>query len=755
MSQSKVPIGVTVPIAGLERYAFANETFPHNRMVEDRRSGWGVGRGVPLPKGAVDDVAALRLTTADGTPVPVQARPLATWPDGSVMFAYIDWSAEVAHDAPGSYLLSYAADGDNPLPDGPVMVSQDGDTVTMENGRTRVELMARGAPTLKVTVDGAPVFDGPLVLWTRDAAGQSYTGTVDAVSIIERGPVTGAVEITGRHRNDSGVFLDFSLRLRLNAGRPDLHLAHMFLNLGDEDSVEVGEIGLRLPRAGSVTHSIAQAASGECSIPRMCELPEDVRIDVLLSGVRIADEASLREDTTGYPAYVLDVLSLVKPYIGLHGEGWTATAMLHEASENHPKVLTSDADGLGFHIWPAEHKLPSLRQGMARRHEMTIAFLPPETRGFELPRVYFQYQAPATVTIPFPWFQQCQVMGMETIMDWMPTVYPHLESSLCGTIERGWVSGMMAYGDDPCSSYTSIYNQGGRDGTVWINNEHDYMAQAATQFWRSNRPPAWKCARICAQHQIDVDFVRRSDDPWKVEGIPAHCPGHTTGSVYPSHTWTEGLVQYYLTSGDERALEVVKGLGRNLCKYVEERIAPMRIESRMMGWALIALNAVVEVCHDGRCLRAAQTIRDEIGEVTDTLGAIDRDGLCYGAGTVLSGLAGLHRITGDERALQLLLANLDWHFENGRNAVGTVWCDQLQPYELNLTLPAYAYAWHATKDRRYLDEGIKFFRFTGPPMIILQVRGAGKHYRTHMPFLKVAHDEGILADVSEQYPRRR
>ena len=154
MSQSKVPIGVTVPIEGLERYAFANETFPHNRMVEDRRSGWGVGRGVPLPKGAVDDVAALRLTTADGTPVPVQARPLATWPDGSVMFAYIDWSAEVAHDAPGSYLLSYAADGDNPLPDSPVMVSQDGDTVIMENGRTRVELMASGAPTLKVTVDG-------------------------------------------------------------------------------------------------------------------------------------------------------------------------------------------------------------------------------------------------------------------------------------------------------------------------------------------------------------------------------------------------------------------------------------------------------------------------------------------------------------------------------------------------------------------------------------------------------------------------
>jgi len=397
-------------------------------------------------------------------------------------------------------------------------------------------------------------------------------------------------------------------------------------------------------------------------------------------------------------------------------------------------------------LWPANSELDHLRQGMARHHHLLLTFFAPKTAGTTLQRYFHQAESPANVAAPFAWYQECAVFGMQYVMPWLPARYPRIEGTLLGTIERGWPTGMLGYGDDPNSGYDYTF-LGMAKEVVWINNEHDYISQAVIQSWRSGRPAAWKSARLTAEHQIDVDFVRKSADPWKVGGIPAHCAQHTTASVYPSHTWTEGLAQYYCTSGDERALEVVHSLGRNLCKYVEEFADVLDIESRMPGWALIALCGVIEVTGDARCLRAAQAVRDRIHAAVEATGSYDFAGLNYGTGTVLTGLANLHRLTGDALALQLLLRILDWHMEHGRNAMGMAWEDALAPYPLNLTLPAYAYAYHTTGDQKYLREGLAFLRFTGPPQQDSSVRSGAKQYRTYMPFLLLAHAAGVLDEI--------
>lgn len=753
MQNESLRLGVEVPCGGLYCYSFMELGYVHNEPVPDRRRAWPVDRGIPLPEGAVHDLSALRLLDAAGDAVPVQTRELARWRDGSVMFVHLTWLCDVTNDAPATFELRLDGNGEPPAPVSPVTVQQSEQSVILDNGLARVEVRrADEQPTLHVTVGGAAVFDGPLELWTCDAEGVRFNGALRELRVAAPGPLSAAVELSGQHMNTAGdAFLDYTLQLRLDAGRPDLHLSHAFLNLGDEaDGVEVGEIGLRLPSAGDPTGQVVcQCASGQLSFPRLYELPEDVEIRIGNARARIVDLDSLREDTTGYASYLMTNRDMVYPYVGLRGAGWSAVAFLHEAQQNQPKLLRAGAGGVEFHMWPSGAEQPTLRQGMARTHSATIAFLPADAPAVDMQTIYHQWESPATVTVPFQWFQRCRVFGMQHVMEWLPRRYRRMEANLAATIERGWVHGMFGYGDDPDEGYKGSYSTIGLGDLVWINNEHDFVAQAATQFWRSNRAPAWLSARISAQHQIDVDFVRRSDDPWKVGGIPAHCAGHTTASVYPSHTWTEGLLQYYVTSGDDRALEVARSLGRNLCKYVEERIEPMRVETRMFGWALIALNALIEITHDERCLRAAQTIRDEVTDVVDRTGTLDSWGMNYGTGTVLSGLAGLHRVVGDETALKLLCTILDWHMAHGRNDVGTAWGDQLIPYELNLTLPAYAYAWYATGDARYRDEGIDFFRFTGPPRAIAGVRGGAKHYRTYMPFLKMAHEADALETVTE------
>jgi len=758
VQQQELELTVSVPAGGLRRYSFFGLGYRHNEPVPDRRTGWPVGRGVPLPRGAVREVSALRLRDASGSAVPCQARPLAHWEDGSVMFAHLAWQCDVAHDSPARFTLALDGGGDAPEPEPKVTVQRDAHAVRMDNGPVRLELGCEGdVPTLSLCVDGRTVFEGRLELWTRDAAGGRYLGRLDgleSVRVVECGPLVGEIELSGEHRDaEGGVFLNYELRLRLDAGRRELLLRHTFLNLGDEpEGVEVGEIGMRLPPAcGARGHVVCQVASGQHSFPRLVEFPEDFHIHVGPTGPRISDTSVLREDTSDYAPYLMPNRDLVEPYVGVRAEQWSAVSFVHEACENYPKRIALSEGRIEYHVWPEGSDLQELRQGMARTHRIRLALFEPDVPAVDLHRYFYQCESPATVTVPFEWYQQCRVFGMQHVLPWMPARYPLLEGTLLSTIERSWAPGMLNYGDDPDVGYSATYAATGiTRETVWINNEHDFTSQAVIQFWRSGRPGAWKSARVAAEHQIDVDFVRKSADRWKVGGIPAHCHRHTTAAVYPSHTWTEGLLQYYVTSGDERALEVARSLGRNLCQYVEERMVGLETESRMMGWALIALTALIEVTHDERCLRAARAIRDDIQDVVDRTGTYDQEGMNYGLGTVLTGLGNLHRVTGDEAALKLMLRIMDWHIEHRRNAVGIVWGDQLRPYSLNLTLPAYAYAYWATGERKYLEEGLRLFSFTGPPGDTSHVRSAGKQYRTFMPFLKLAHEAGALDDMERR-----
>ena len=121
--------------------------------------------------------------------------------------------------------------------------------------------------------------------------------------------------------------------------------------------------------------------------------------------------------------------------------------------------------------------------------------------------------------------------------------------------------------------------------------------------------------------------------------------------------------------------------------------------------------------------------------------------------TLITGLGQLHRVANDQDALDVMLRIMDWHMENRRSSVGIVWNEQqLGPYNLNLTLPAYAYAYHATGEKKYLDEGLTLLRFTGPPGHVSDIRGGSKQYRTYMPFLKAAHDAGTLDELEKRAP---
>src|SRR5947199_698946 len=65
--------------------------------------------GLPFPRGGLQDTGPLCLLGAAGRPIPLQAEPLARWPDGSVKWLLLDFVCPAGGPADGRLTLRQEA----------------------------------------------------------------------------------------------------------------------------------------------------------------------------------------------------------------------------------------------------------------------------------------------------------------------------------------------------------------------------------------------------------------------------------------------------------------------------------------------------------------------------------------------------------------------------------------------------------------------------------------------------------------------
>src|SRR5882724_1498236 len=100
------------------------------RLISAASGSGPVTCGIPWPRGALHDLSRLALRDARERRIPLQARVLDRWPDGSVRWVLLDWHAEV-EAAP--YRLG-VADYEPLPPQYAVRVQANGTAVTVETG---------------------------------------------------------------------------------------------------------------------------------------------------------------------------------------------------------------------------------------------------------------------------------------------------------------------------------------------------------------------------------------------------------------------------------------------------------------------------------------------------------------------------------------------------------------------------------------------------------------------------------------------
>jgi hypothetical protein len=207
-------------------------------------------RGVPLPPGRVRSASGFSVVDARGRVLPAAGSVLQRRPDGSIEWLLMDVQLQLeGHGETSVFVVPKAA---KPAAvRHPVVLRKEGSRTVLANGLSEVVVNRAGGSLFeKLTLNGRNLLaPGACVdLETVDAGGKIHRASLSGayrVRVLHRNSLRTTVAIEGKHKaRDGATFMDFTLRVTLCAGTPDVKLEHTFYCREPRD----GKIAVRAMR---------------------------------------------------------------------------------------------------------------------------------------------------------------------------------------------------------------------------------------------------------------------------------------------------------------------------------------------------------------------------------------------------------------------------------------------------------------------------------------------------------------------------
>jgi hypothetical protein len=732
---------------------------------------------VPLPEGAVKDPAReLVLLDEKAKDCGAQWRVLSTWDDGSARFALMDYAeAELAPRSARAYTLKRRQPRTVKAPKRQtIKVKQTAATLTVDTGRLTWKFSRKKFSLgTAITCAGRDWLEGQ----TSDLCVMDELGTVFhasageySITVEEKGPHRAVVLIEGNHGRGDKRFMDYWIRLHFIAGGAQVLMMHHIRNRhGGREGRKFQHC--RLEGGVNVDHTaerrIMHIVRGRHTVQGPVTMPERIDIDVVERFIRIRNGDSLREDVADIcPAHYehnpnrapIGDRRLVEPAIDLSQPGVGGMlfkfAMADPAAE-FPMHLGSELNRFEIDFFPAGDEPFLLGEGMGKTRDVLFNFHDDSLDTTERFHESNNLAYPGVVSPGAAAFREAKFADMHRTLVPQFNKYMMVEqkidlfkSALKGCL---WplAVGWKDYGDEWGA-------RGGQQYDIWqaINNEEDYLWCCMIDAWRLGEAHG---GLAMARHLMDIDYIDYSDDPGRDGADCPHSDEHTNGEVYPSHQWCQGLLYFYLSTGDEEALRIAKRIGDNLHWWVTGPNAyAMRASGRETAWPLLSLAALYEVTHEARYKKAALQVVDDMIAIQKEHGT-----LCWeyplGSGVysdymltmVFNGLWDVWAATGEKRVLKLwksvtepVIARLEdpdsWGYVIFRN-----W--PLKVADLTVLVRWY----EVTGDERYIrlgKNGLRLILAAAPQLDSQFLNHFAMWYRHAIHFLKNADELGMIDD---------
>jgi len=554
----------------------------------------------------------------------------------------------------------------------------------------------------------------PRVVATELGTCEENPDGVREIKILRNGPVRAQVELCGTLASGNGA-IQYRLTVEIWQGCPGLRVDWMLTHACpgiSELTINRASLTGQWNVGRDPERVFRQSNYGSAWKPRDVVNPAPVTLiaDDSMYGAHVADAAMLLDDTE-YPFYCAPPVIDSADWLELRGDAGRVSMQVLDFAQTQPNALISAESELSYDLVP-EGKDLTWCQGWRKEQTLLLAFalstndLAPvalaaraaiafalgraqpnpvmlrQLRCFELDRMLAP--APGRYLRVSGWLDQlCTLNTRTTKMDLGDTPDWHYTS--------GYASSANSYiplgGFEDFPRHTTLGGFVFPDAVkyflepVWTNNEYDIIHTIATEVMRTGVDKHFQMLRWAARHNVEIDFLSYSDDPWHHRASPFHSHFHNRKGAITSHFWTQGLLQYYCLTGDRDALEVARALGDKIIEVNHNETVRTWKFDREIGWALLALCCLVEA-GETQFLKEARTIASYLqeydreaftGAVNLSMGkggrSLERQMIdnAFGYASMVEGLDRYQRLAGDEASrawfLQLLIRLKDVFWE--------------------------------------------------------------------------------------------
>ena len=664
--------------------------------------------GIPLPQGIVRKPDQIALLDAAGRAAPLSAQPLATWPDGSIRWALLDFCGDFAPSEKAEWTIALDEGVQTPPPAQPVRVEVSNGVP--KRGAPKADTPALGTPPSRL---GAPpdasglepldqgdseirVSNGPLeAVFRRDRFGVFESLQADGVELIRGGrsdivavspagkifrasydprPRLSLEDVTPLRavvRWDGGLFAgdgsrltEFRLKLHFFAGNPYVKVEHSAVcRETPEKGVMIREyrIDLELLAGRAATKVVRQKIHDVDNFSRLVELKQNVHVMATpppqgavqspAGTVVLEDESAFAENTAGFPHF----LRPGAPRLVLGGGYGVVYPFLGLADERGTVVASflrmSPQYPKGV---AADEDRLSFEVWPERSGEWRLARGMTKTHHLALSffgrRLSPEEIDNEAVRREFFAGQAQDPVEVTLDTDYARSTGQAESDRLLPYLPQKYprletkFAALQLHGRPLAVSGMMDYGE-----AIATNNEEDQGHEYAMEYYRRGSYEHYQ--KLVAQmlHNSTVDVVDWDPDPLRQGGTPYHTGYHQDAVCVPSHTWTEGMFEYAYVTGDREAFRAAVGICEWILRYMKGKPQIVKQDGREIGWPIIALVAGYQATWDKRYLDGAFELVDYYRERIARYGELLNSeppgtGYCLTGYGEYAGFEGMHKL---------------------------------------------------------------------------------------------------------------
>lgn len=565
------------------------------------RSNEPVGLGIPLPPGALADTSELALSWhGESSSIPFQAKPLTSWPDGSIRWVHISFLATLQAGTETSLFLEKA------IPDASgvsMAIEHMNGSLIIKTPEASYELHANSLAWDSInTTDAASHTE--VTLQDEDNRRCEFISS-ENWQVIEHGPVRTTVKQTGLwKKSDGSELIRVTCELSIYSANGLMEVSVTPHNprrashpgglwdLGDKGSVFFRGLNVEttFPEGGHITivsgetensktvtsdqsAGIYQDSSGGVNWDSPNHIDRFGKVTTRFRGYRLSKEG--QNISEGLRA---------SPRLTWEANGICFQTAIPRFWQNFPTSLCGEQQKVIAGLFPEDSgQLYELQGGERKR--LTL-FFSHSDQNHDLSWVY----SPLTPVIDasvyemadaFPWFRANQPAGpldelISLGLDGPNNFFEKREQ----IDEYGWRN----FGDI-FADHETLYQPEGEPPLIsHYNNQYDAIYGFARQFALTGDSRWFELMDDLARHVADIDIYHTDEDRaeynnglfWHTDHyLPAHTathrtfskhntssstPGQTGGGPAEEHCYTTGLLYHYFLTGNLASRQAVLDL---------------------------------------------------------------------------------------------------------------------------------------------------------------------------------------------------